>query len=96
MSVDANQVNIRYNFFAALFAWLTLAGFITLPNTFTSLQDSSVLGASKSGQLVQSAVRNVGLLPFAGTLCSIGIGGICYLWQKHRSNYIWLLRHLFL
>lgn len=96
MSVEANEIRTRYSILAGLFAWVTLAGFITLPNTFTSLQASNGLKDYKSGEYVQDAIRNLPLLPFAGILCFSGIMGTGILWKKYRANYIWVIRHLFM
>ncbi|KAK3386849.1 hypothetical protein B0H63DRAFT_393119 [Podospora didyma] len=96
MSIQANQIKTRYSVLASAFSWTTLAGFITLPNTFTSLQTSSYLSGNESGIVVQNTIRNLQLLPFAGILCFTGIIGTCFLWRKCRMNYIWLIKHLFL
>ncbi|KAI1439372.1 hypothetical protein F5Y02DRAFT_405892 [Annulohypoxylon stygium] len=96
MSVEVNQIEAGHNILAALFAWLTCAGFVTLPDIFTSFQNSTALGTNPGGQIVQEAVRNLRLLPLAGTFCLIGLTGTCFLWWRHRENYIWLISHLFL
>jgi len=49
---------MRHNILAALFSWLTLAGYVVIPGTFTSLRDSEKLGNSESGRVVQNAVQN--------------------------------------
>lgn len=95
MAVQANNIRTRHNASAAVFSWITLAGFVTLPNTFTSLQTSSSLSESTGGRIAQDTVHNVQLLPFAGVLCCIGLSGTCFLWRKHQGNYIWLVGHLF-
>jgi hypothetical protein len=92
MCTQSNQARTpRYTVSAALFSWLGLAGYLVLPNTFTSLQSSKTLSGSKGGQLLQSTVRNVKLLPFAGVLYLIGVAGISRLWYKWRRNYVWLI-----
>lgn len=96
MSVKANQARRRYNICAGFFAWLTLAGYVVFPNTFTSLQRSDSLKDSKGGEIIQESVRNVQLLPLAGLLCLIGIAGTFWLWWKWRRNYIWPITRLFL
>ncbi|KAI1382512.1 uncharacterized protein F4822DRAFT_423538 [Hypoxylon trugodes] len=53
MSVKVNQIKARYNILAGLFDWITCAGFITLPNTFTSLQNLSTLAANPGGRVIQ-------------------------------------------
>ncbi|KAI1382559.1 uncharacterized protein F4822DRAFT_439307 [Hypoxylon trugodes] len=96
MSVEANQIKARYNILAGLFAWITCAGFITLPNTFTSLQNSSTLAANPGGRAIQQTIKNLSLLPLAGAFCLLGLAGTCFLWRTHQTNYIWLISHLFL
>ena len=95
MSVEANEVKAHFNILAGFFAWITLAGFITLPNTFTSLQASEGLAAIKAGEIVQKKVQNIPLLPLAGVLCVSGIAGTGFLCGKFRSNYIWLIARIF-
>jgi hypothetical protein len=95
MSVEANAPNLD-NFRAALYSWITLAGFIVLPATFTSLENSGSLSDSKSGQIVQDVVQNVPLLAIAGLGCLVGTVGSCWLWYKWRDNYVWLLARIFL
>ena len=96
MCTQSNQARKRYTIGAALFSWLILAGYLVLPNTFTSLQSSKTLSESKGGQLLQSTVHNVKLLPFAGVLCLIGVAGISRLWYKWRRNYVWLITYIFM
>jgi hypothetical protein len=96
MCTQSHQARKRYTIGAALFSWLILAGYLVLPNTFTSLQSSNTLSGSKGGQLLQSTVRNVKLLPFAGVLCLIGVAGISRLWYKWRRNYVWLITYIFM
>jgi hypothetical protein len=77
-------------------SWLTLAGYVVLPNTFTSLGNSSSLDGTAGGKAIQDAVRNVQLLPLAGVLCCLGTAGSCWLWWKWQKNYIWLISRIFL
>jgi hypothetical protein len=96
MSVKANRARTRYNFWAIFFGWLTLAGYVVLPNTFTSLKASESFNDSASGKFVLKTVQNMQLLPLAGLLCFIGTVGTCSLWWIWQANYIWLLDRLFL
>ena len=96
MSVRANQAPIRYDVYAGCFAWLTLAGYVVLPTTFTSLQNAHGLDKTAGGKMVKDVSRNIRLLPLASILCSIGIAGTCWLWWKWRRNYIWLMSRIFL
>ena len=96
MSVQANQARRRYDICAGCCSWLTLAGYVVLPNTFTSLGNSSSLDGTAGGKAIQDAVRNVQLLPLAGVLCCLGTAGSCWLWWKWRKNYVWLISRIFL
>jgi hypothetical protein len=95
MCIQADQARRRYTIGAAIFTWLVLAGYLVVPNTFTSLQSSKTLSDTKGGQILQSTVQNVKLLPLAGALCLIGTVGSCWLWSRWRTNYVWLLRNIF-
>jgi len=96
MSIQANQARKRYTISASLFSWLILAGYLVLPNTFTSLKASKALSGSKGGQILQSTVQNVQLLPLASVLCFIGTVGISWLWYIWRKNYVWLITYIFM
>lgn len=96
MSIQANQVPLIFDILAGVSSWLTLAGYLVLPNTFTSLGRSNGLNSTASGKAVQNAVQNVPLLPAAAVLCCIGLAGSCWLWWRKRSNYVWLISRIFL
>ena len=53
MCTQANKVPIVDNILATLFSWLTLAGFVVLPSTFTSLKHSTTLSSSKGREIVK-------------------------------------------
>jgi hypothetical protein len=96
MLVQANQVQKRYEFGAAFSAWISLAGYVVLPNTFTSLKNASSLNKTASGKIVQEAVQHVELLKIAFAMCCIGTTGNCVLWYAARTNYVWLNSRIFL
>ena len=96
MFFQANAIPTRYNIFAALSSWLTLAGFIVVPRTFTSLRDSETLANNRGGKVLQNTVQNLPLLPVAGVLYLCGTIGMCGLWWTFRRNYVWLIRQIFL
>ena len=95
MSIESNLAQKRYTISASAFSWLILAGYLVLPNTFTSLNTSSTLTSSRGGHFLQTTVRNIQLLPLASVLCFIGTAGICWLWYKWRKNYVWLITYIF-
>jgi hypothetical protein len=95
-STQATQAPAWDNFRAALFSWLTLAGYVVFPGTFTSLKASQTLASNSSGRVIQDAVKNIPLLPIAILCCIIGTSGTTWLWWIWRDNAIWLVTHLFL
>lgn len=96
-ATQATQAPTWDNVRAALFSWLTLAGFVVFPGTFTSLKTSQTLASNSSGKIIQDAVKNVhSLLPIAILCCIIGTTGTSWLWWIWRENAIWLVTHLFL
>jgi hypothetical protein len=96
MCADANQVQHRYEAGALFSAWITLAGYVVLPSTFTSLGTASDLQKIVGGKIVQKAVQNVDMLKLASVMCCIGIVGNCFLWYRWHDNYIWLKTRIFL
>lgn len=96
MSVQALEAPWLDNLLAAIFSWITLAGFIILPGTFTSLETSDRLGNTTGGKLVQDAVKNIPILVVGVGFCVLGTIGSLRLWQKWRQNYIWLMMHIFM
>ena len=94
--VKSYDIEPHWTLLAVISLWILLAGFMVFPATFPSLQNSSSLGSSGPGRVVQHAIQNVPLLVLA-TICLVGgTVGICYLWRKHRSQYPWLTDTLFL
>ncbi|KAF2182606.1 hypothetical protein K469DRAFT_586050 [Zopfia rhizophila CBS 207.26] len=94
--VQSYKVPEGFNLFAVFSLWILLAGFVVFPATFPSIQNSSSLGSSTPGKVVQHAVQNVPLLVFAIICFVLGAVGICWLWRKRRREYIWLMDKLFL
>lgn len=86
----------RYELSAGIFAWITLAGFVVLPTTFTALQGATELERVISADIVQDVIQNIELLKLATALCCIGTLGNCFLWYIWRCNYVWLNSRIFL
>jgi hypothetical protein len=95
-SIQANEAPVWDNFRAAIFSWLTLAGYVVFPGTFTSLRNSQSLANNNSGKIIQDAVKNLPLLPIAILCCIIGTTGTSWLWWIWRNNAVWLVTHIFL
>ncbi|KAK5188857.1 hypothetical protein LTR96_010861 [Exophiala xenobiotica] len=93
MLLELDEIPRRHNFYAGLFTWLILAGYIVFPGTFTSLKSSNSVeeAASKTpaGKIILHTVQNASLLWVAGACCLFGVIGIALLWKRWKRNYIW-------
>ena len=86
------------NVVATACGWLTLAGFMSFPNTFTSFTDSQKLSESKGGRMVQETVRNIPLLIIASVVSGLGIMGNFVLWiywRLERRNPLYVNAYIF-
>ena len=92
MIIESSSAPIWYNLAATAAQWTVLAGFFILLGTSTSLKEQSqIIGGSQ----VARAVTKIPLIPLAGICYAAGVAGLAMLWSKFKSNYIWLLTHLF-
>lgn len=96
MVLKAERVPAQYTLAAAAALWVVLAGFVILPRTFATLTRTKALEGSREGQLVQALVQNIPLLPIAAICYVVGIAALVLLWSIFKSNYIWLLSHIFM
>ncbi|TGO56041.1 hypothetical protein BCON_0083g00340 [Botryotinia convoluta] len=98
MLLQLDSIPQIYNLLAGLFTWLLLAGYMVLPATFTSLQNSRTVASevSKAGKLVLKAYQNLPLLWIAAILCAIGASGMGWLWWMWKMNYVWILNRIIL
>lgn len=96
MVIEAHEAPERYNIIAAVSNWIYLAGFVTLPGTFTAIRHSSSVGKTDAGAFMQEAVRNIPLLVLGYFTCCVGAAGISWSSWKMRSNLIWLRSHIFM
>jgi len=86
------------NILATFFTWLVLAGFIVLPNTFTTLEaigDTANANVGTVGKVLRAA-RNLPLLYIGYGCCGVGGIGMCVLWWRWSHNYVWLLGSIFI
>jgi hypothetical protein len=90
-----------HNILSSLFQWILLAGYLVLPATFSSLQESEDLRDSSddgniAAQAALATVRNVPLL-YVGAFCAgVGLVGKTWLWWEHSGNYVWLVNKIFM
>ena len=100
MLLHIDEIPRLHNILAAFFTWILLAGFITFPGTFTSVQQAidrkTNDRTSQVAYKVLNTVGNVGLLWVAGVCCVIGGGGMVWLWFRWRANYVFLINRIFL
>jgi hypothetical protein len=78
---------------ASGYTWLLLAGFIVFPSTFLTLHTGTTGGVE--GIIIERAIQHIPLLCIAGVCTITGALMICKLWVKRRTNYEWLIDHLF-
>lgn len=98
MLLEVDIVSTMHNILAGLSSWLLLAGFVSLPTTFTSVINSRTVqtGAGKAGKAVVRVAQNVPLLTVAGVCCAIGGLVMSCFWWIYQNNYMWLINRIFL
>lgn len=100
MLLGLDTIPRSHNLFASFSTWILLAGFIVVPGTFVSVEDSKMLqqGAknSKVEHAVLNTVKHASLMWVAGFCCVVGGSGMVWLWWRWRSNYVWLINKIFL
>ncbi|KAA8642350.1 hypothetical protein EYZ11_012327 [Aspergillus tanneri] len=100
MLLELQDIHWVYNLLSSFAGWILLAGFIVIPGTFTTLQESSSLGENLTKNDAEKAVldtiQNPPLVAIAWSFLGIGAGIILFLFQKWRHNYIWLINRLFI
>jgi hypothetical protein len=90
MCTSTIEMHWLLNLGALVSSWLTLAGFLVFPNSFTSLGLGEEIINTAPGALLKSTTRSVPK-PVAPIICCIlGFGGTCVLWRSQRNNYVWL------
>ena len=103
MLLSIDTIPKIYNFLAALSTWILLAGYVLLPGAFTSLQNMPAPVDSSDPDydpnVVQTwileRVRNTPLLYIASAYSTFGVLGMCLLWFRWRSNYVWIINRIF-
>jgi len=87
------EIPVKSYFFASIFTWIMLAGFLVLSSSFSSLEEIK----TDSGELkeVLQVIRNIPLLTVAYCCCAFGAIGMCCLWWLQSHNYIWLISNIF-
>ncbi|KAH8881554.1 hypothetical protein GQ53DRAFT_615950, partial [Thozetella sp. PMI_491] len=96
MLLSLDTIPRFHNILAAFFGWLVLAGFITLPATFTSLGNADTIRSSTSATAALNSVTSVPLLVLAAVCVFTGIAGMTWLSIRWHKNYIWLLNRLYM
>lgn len=102
MLLHLDQIPRVHNILASLFTWILLAGFLVIPGTFTSVQNSAAFKDAaenerdKVAHAILDGIKNIGLVWVSGAFCLIGALGCLWLWVAWRKNYVWLLNRIFL
>jgi hypothetical protein len=96
MIVQTHEELTCYKLAAAFLNWLSLAGFVVLPGTFTSLSQAELVNESRAGRDMQQAVENTPLVALSCLCCSISGAGIGYVIWKCKHNPVWLADRIFM
>ncbi|KAF7912280.1 uncharacterized protein EAF01_001301 [Botrytis porri] len=88
--LQLDRIPTIYNLLASIMTWILLAGYLILPLTFTSLQNSTAVAekTGKAGTVVLRAYWNLPLLWVAAIFCVIGASDMTWLWWMWKWNYI--------
>ncbi|KAG9245165.1 hypothetical protein BJ878DRAFT_419812 [Calycina marina] len=94
MLLNLDTIPRLHNIMAAFFSWIMLAGYVTFPGTFTSLQ--GIDAHSSVGKAILEDAKSLPLL-YVAALCS-GFGGLgmLWFWWRWRKNFVWLVNRIFL
>ena len=100
MLLGLDTVPRSHNLLASFSTWILLAGFIVVPGTFVSIEESKAVqeGAksSKVTHAVLDTVKHASLMWVAGLCCAVGGAGMVWLWWRWRHNYVWVINKIFL
>lgn len=102
MLKEEAQMDVEYNITASAANWILLAGYLVVPGTFTSLQNStqvkSALETNSAGRAVLRTIQNPPLIVIACLFLACGIGALGWLLHlpRLRGNYVWLVNKIFL
>lgn len=100
MLLELDTIHWFYNFLSSLAGWILLAGYLVIPGTFTSLQNSESLQKefrhSHSASSILNTVQNPPLIGISCTCLGLGAVIMLLLFYKWRYNYIWVTNQLFL
>lgn len=72
----------------AVAQWMLLAGYLVVPGTFSSLQQSAMLKGTPS--IIVHTIQNPPLLGIACIFFLVGVSVISWLAWRWRYNYLWL------
>ncbi|KAJ5640333.1 uncharacterized protein N7484_008195 [Penicillium longicatenatum] len=94
------QMKWTYNIYASAANWALLAGYLVVPGTFTSLEDSDELKQSLkgnyAGRMLLSTIQNPPLLVIACLFFAIGAITLAWLFISFRYSYPWLINRIFM
>jgi hypothetical protein len=102
MLLHLDEIPRLYNISASVFTWIILAGFLVIPGTFTTFEDSKAFQAANGedsnavAHAIVHSIANIGLLWLAGAFCVVGAVGCFGLWCRWWRNYIWLINKIFM
>jgi hypothetical protein len=93
-----DEIPPRDNFLVSVYTWLLLAGWVFFPGSFTH-HSEAMKNATKNntvGTAIYDSVQKIPLVVVATLCCVIGTSGVVWLGWKWSSNFVWLIRQIFL
>ena len=100
MLLELDTIHWSYNFLSSLAGWTLLAGYLVIPGTFVSLQNSESLQKGlrhgHSATSILNMVQNPPLIGIGCTCFGLGLVIMLLLFYRWRYNYIWVTNRIFL
>ncbi|CRL30033.1 unnamed protein product [Penicillium camemberti] len=100
MLKDEAEMDWRYNLGAGIGNWVLLAGYLVVPGTFTSLNNSGEVGQklqeNNAGRVLLKTIQNPPLLVIACIFLALGGSLLGWLSVKFKDSYSWLINRIFM
>lgn len=100
MLKEEAEMDWRYNLGAGIGNWVLLAGYLVVPGTFTSLNNSGEVGQklqeNNAGRVLLKTIQNPPLLVIACIFLALGGSLLGWLSVKFKDSYSWLINRIFM
>jgi hypothetical protein len=100
MLKEEAEMDWKYNLGAGAGNWVLLAGYLVVPGTFTSLNNSDQveqkLQENNAGRVLLKTIQNPLLLVIACIFLALGGFLLGWLSLKFKNSYSWLINRIFM